>query len=86
MKYTSSDRSFVHEQILLHAGMLMAAAVVLPHISGEILHAAFHDVTNHLIISALFEAFSLHWTFRFGTKPEVVPGAMTRLQTATRGR
>lgn len=63
----------------------MAAAVVLSHISGETLHAAFHDITNRLIL-ALFEAFSLHWTFRFGTKPEVVPGAMTRLQTATRGR
>ena len=49
----------------------MVVAALVPHVSGETSHAAFHVVTNRPIISALFHdvfvAFSLHRSFSFVT-------------------
>ena len=71
VKCVSGDRSFVHERISLNAGMSKVVAALVPHVSGETSHAAFHVVTNRPIISALFPevfvAFSLHRSFSFGT-------------------
>ena len=71
VKCVSGDRSFVHERISLNAGMSMVVAALVPHVSGETSHAAFHVVTNRPIISALFHdvfvAFSLHRSFSFVT-------------------
>ena len=71
VKCVSGDRSFVHERVSLNAGMSMVVAALVPHVSGETLHAAFHVVTNRPIILALFldvfVAFSLHRGFSFVT-------------------
>ena len=67
VKCVNCDRSVVHERILLNAGMSMVVAVLVPHVSRETLHAAFHVITNRPIILALFPeaciAFSLLRSF-----------------------
>ena len=60
MKHTTGNKSFVQERVSFNAGISMVAATVVPQVSGEMSHAAFHDVTNHLIILALFlEIYSI---------------------------
>ena len=70
VKCVSGDRSFVHEQSSLNAGMSMVVAALVLQVSGETSHAAFHVVANLPIISALFPevfaAFSLHRNFSYG--------------------
>ena len=84
VKVVSGDSSFVHKRILLNTGRSKVESALVPHVSGEASHAAFHVVIRQPIILALFpEVFvaflctgALAWA---QSMPEEHRGALTPL-------